>query len=84
MTPLDAKLALFDLHADQAVDEIIEWLQTSRSDLVALARGRHVEGHYRYGDGNFLEWDDGELRAQWAQEVADAIVYGSRLCARRA
>lgn len=80
---LDAKLAVFDAQAERAVDELVAWLTDRRADLVALARGRHVEGHYRYGDANFLEWGDGELLAQTAQELADAIVYQSRTIHRR-
>lgn len=75
---LDAKLAIFDAHSDGAITALIDWLIDHADDLIALARGRHVEGHYRYGDSNFLEWSDGELRAQTAQELADAIVYESR------
>ena len=84
MTGLDAKLSVFDEHAEQAVDELLGWLSDHRADLIALARGRHVEGHYRYGDSNFLEWSDGELVAQTAQELADAVVYRSRSIYRRA
>lgn len=83
MTDLDAKLEIFDRHAHEAVDEIIDWLTNHRDDLIALARGRHVEGHYRYGNRNFLEWDDGRLHAEEAQELADAIVYESRRIHRR-
>lgn len=75
---LDAKLTIFDEYADVAVDSLIEWLSKHKEDLIVLARGRHVEGHYRYGNKNFLEWDDGELLANTAQELADAIVYQSR------
>lgn len=75
---LDAKLELFDRHADQAVDDLIAWLTEHRADLIAVARGRHVWGHYRYGDANFLEYDAQRLRAEQAEELADAIVYGSR------
>lgn len=79
---LTAKLEIFDEFADQAVQDLVVWLLASRAELVALARGRHVDGHYRYGDHNFLEWNDGELRAETAQELADAIVYQSRALAR--
>lgn len=75
---MDAKLAVFDEHAADAVAFLIDWLGDHGTDLVAVARGRHVEGHYRYGDRNFLEWDDDELLAQAAQELGDAIVYISR------
>lgn len=83
MDDLDAKLAIFDRHAGEAVDELIEWLTRHRGDLIALARGRHVSGHYRYGDANFLEWSDGDLDAETAEELADAIVYRSRRIYRR-
>lgn len=81
---LTAKLEVFDEFADEAVRNLVVWLLASRRELVALARGRHVDGHYRYGDRNFLEWDDGELRAETAQELADAIVYETRALARAA
>lgn len=73
--PLTAKLEVFDRHADEAVDEIIAWLTTNRSDLIALARGRHVEGHLRYGDVGLFEHGHRELRAEAGQEIGDAIVY---------
>lgn len=79
---LDAKLAIFDREAANAAWFLMKWITRHQEDLVALARGRHVEGHYRYGDRNFLEWDDAELTAQAAQEIADAIVYISRLLHR--
>jgi hypothetical protein len=75
---LDAKLDAFDENAEEAVDLLIGWLQAHRSDLIALARGRHVWGHYRYGNRNFLEWGDGELLVAMAEELADGIVYGSK------
>lgn len=80
---LDAKLAVFDEHAREAVLDLVDWMLEHTDDLVAVARGRHVEGHYRYGNRNFLEWSDGELEAQTAQELADAIVYRSRTIHRR-
>lgn len=80
---LDAKLQVFDGQADNAVDYLIEWLTGYGSDLIAIARGRHVTGHYRFGNRNFLEWDNGELEANAAEELADAIVYISRLLHRR-
>jgi hypothetical protein len=81
---LAAKLDVFDEFADQAVRDLVVWLLASRRELVALARGRHIDGHYRYGDRNLTEWDDDVLRAETAQELADAIVYQSRALARQA
>jgi hypothetical protein len=77
-TPLEAKLEIFDRYAHDAVRDLIGTLAVYAEDLVVLARGRHVDGHYRYGDRNFLEWDDGEMLAQQMQELADAIVYGTQ------
>lgn len=75
---LDAKLADFDDHADDAVDDLIDWLEEHRDDLIAVARGRHVTGHYLYEDRNFAEYDIPRLRKETADELADAIVYTSR------
>jgi hypothetical protein len=76
---LDAKLEAFDWNAEQAVDEIIDWLTRHRGDLIAVARGRHVTGHYLYADRNFAEWDTDRLRKEAAEELADAIVYLTRI-----
>lgn len=75
---LDAKLATFDEYAEEAVDDLIRWLSENRSDLVAVARGRHVLGHYLYGNRNFAEWDRDRLLAETAEELGDAIVYTTR------
>lgn len=75
---LDAKLATFDQHADQAVTELIEWLTADRAALIALAKGRHVEGHYRYADKLMYEYSRDELRAEASQELGDAINYLAR------
>lgn len=79
--PLDAKLEQFDRHADLAVDEIIVWLRHHRRDLIAVARGRHIEGHYRYQEAGLFAYDDNHLLAEAAQEIADAIVYLARRAA---
>ena len=75
---LDAKLDVFDANAKTAVRFLIDWLRDNPDDLIALARGRHVEGHYRYGERGLFEYDDAHLLAESAQELADAIVYISR------
>ena len=78
MTDLDAKLGVFDEYAEETVDELIDWLTNHGDDLVAMARGRHVEGHYRFGERGLFEYDVNHLKAEMAQELADAIVYGAR------
>lgn len=75
---LDAKLELFDRHAEQAVAEILEWLTKRPEELIAIARGRHITGHLLYDDENFAEYSEQRLRKERAEELADAIVYGSR------
>lgn len=75
---LDAKLDIFDRHADQAVDDLIGWLMQHRGDLIAVARGRHVLGHYRFQDVGLFEHDIDGLTAEAAEELADAIVYTAR------
>lgn len=75
---LDYKLALFDKYADDAIDDLIRWLTDEREYLKTIARGRHAWGHYRYGDEQMYEYDAGQLRAEQAEELADAIVYGAR------
>jgi hypothetical protein len=72
---LDVKLASFDEYADEAVAELIMWLGQHGDDLIALARGRRVWGHYMYENRNFLEYDEPRLLAEAAEELADAINY---------
>lgn len=76
---LDAKLEIFDGHADEAVDDLIGWLMQHRGDLIAVARGRHILGHHRFEDKGLFEFDIAGLRAEACEEVADAIVYLSRM-----
>lgn len=72
---LDAKLASFDARADEAVDFLVDWLLKHPGDLIALARGRRVWGHYQYGNKNFLEYDVPTLLTEASEELADAINY---------
>lgn len=72
---LQEKLDSFDKHSQAAFDELVEWLARDREALIAAARGRLVEGHYRYGDRLMYEYTPDELKAEASQEVADAINY---------
>lgn len=72
---LDAKLRIHEEWAPTAVRYLIDWLRDHPDDLIALARGRHVWGHYRYGDRNYAEYDQDRLVAEAAEELADAINY---------
>ena len=70
-----SKLAAHDEFAKAAVRYLIDWLRDDPEPLLAMARGRHAEGHYRYGDSLMFEYGQEELAAEAAQEVADAICY---------
>lgn len=48
-------------------------------EVVNVAKARHILGHYEYGDGNFLRWEDGKVTAAIIEELADAVVYQSWL-----
>lgn len=72
---LQAKLNAFDKHSRVAFDELLEWLHRDREALITAAKGRLVEGHYRYGDRLMYEYTQEELQAEASQEVADAINY---------
>jgi hypothetical protein len=80
---LNDKLATFDRFAPLAVDVIVEWLARDRDALIALAKGRLVEGHYRYGDRLMYEWDNQALRAEASQELGDAINYMALVLSRQ-
>jgi len=75
---LERKLYEFDSVAHQAVDQLIEWIARDRDELIVMAAGRLVEGHYRYRDRLMYEYDADTLKAEAAQEVADAINYLAR------
>jgi|DewCreStandDraft_4_1066084.scaffolds.fasta_scaffold31704_3 hypothetical protein len=76
--PLTGKLEEHDAHAEAAVDWLRAFLDEYRVELLALARGRHVLGHFRYGDRLMYEYDRDRLAAEIAEELADAIVYAAR------
>lgn len=72
---VQAKLLAHDEYARAAVRYLIDWLRDDPEPLLAMARGRHAEGHYRYGDTLMFEYTQQELDAEAAQEIADAICY---------
>jgi hypothetical protein len=75
---LESKIADFDRQADAAVTWLIAFLDEYREPLVHAARGRLVEGHFRYGDRLMYELDRDQLAAETVQELADAINYIAR------
>lgn len=72
---LEEKLAAFDAEIGSAYSELVMHLLEHRTEIVALARERHVWGHEAYGDGLLFELDAGELADERDQELADGIVY---------
>ena len=78
------KLADHDEYAKAALRYIIDWCRDEPEPLLAMARGRHAEGHYRYGDTLMFEHSQDTLVAEAAQELADAICYLALLLRRAA
>jgi hypothetical protein len=70
-----AKLLAHDEYAKSAVRYLIDWLRDDPEPLLAMARGRHAEGHYRHRDALMYEYSQDELTAEAAQELADGINY---------
>jgi hypothetical protein len=79
-----AKLAEHDEYAKSAVRYLIDWLREDPDTLLAMARGRHAEGHYRFGDSLMFEYGQEQLVAEAAQEIADAVCYLSLMLRRAA
>lgn len=72
---IQSKLDAHDLYARSAVRYLIDWLRDDPEPLLAMARGRHAEGHYRHRDALMFEYSQDELTAEAAQELADAVCY---------
>jgi hypothetical protein len=76
--PVKDKLAAFDASSEAAVTWVLEFLEEYRDELIHLARGRQVSGHFLYGDKLMYEYDRARLATEIAEELADAIVYAAR------
>jgi len=72
---LDAKLKRHEEWTPKAVEMMIAWLHEHPDELIAMARGRHVWGHFRFGDRNYAEYDQDRLIAEAAEELADCVNY---------
>ena len=75
---LDRKLQTHERYAHRALVCIRQWLETDDEGLLAMARGRHVWGHYRHGDTLFYEYSPEQLLSEAAEEIADCINYWAR------
>jgi hypothetical protein len=74
LTPM-AKAAVIDKHEVMAYHRLIDLFHLHWNEILTVARGRHILGHYEYGDSNLFEWSDGKVRAAIIEELADAVVY---------
>jgi hypothetical protein len=75
---LDAKLARWDEYAPRTIAKLIELLVYRKDEILAVARGRHVRGHYLFGDRNYAEYDRDRLLWETIEELADAVNYTAR------
>lgn len=75
---LDDKLIAFDREAPAAVEELLDFIEKNAAYLIVQARGRLIEGHWRYRDKLMYELTEDQLTAETSQEVADAINYLAR------
>ncbi len=76
---MDIKLRRHEQHAQDAVDYLIAWLKERPEEVIAVARGRHVMGHLRWGDRHWGEYSEDDLVAETAEELGDAINYIVRM-----
>ena len=74
---LPGKLAAVDRHADKTHQFLLQFLTEYWEELVLMAKGRLVRGHFHWQDRNYKEWDADRLLAELAEELADAINYGT-------
>lgn len=84
VSELRNKLIELDGYRPAAVRYLIDWLREEPEGITAMARGRHAEGHYRYGDTLMYEHDQATLLAEAGQELADAVNYIALLLSRGA
>lgn len=76
---LETKLQAFDENAEWAAAWLAKLLLYDTETLIKAARQRHIEGHYKYGDKNLVEWSLFRLYEEMVEELADAIVYSTRI-----
>jgi hypothetical protein len=69
------KAAVIDKRGVNALHALYAFIGDNPDEILAVAKGRHILGHYEYGDSNLFEWSDGKVRAAIIEELADALVY---------
>lgn len=75
---LDEKIAAFDAKAPAAIRWLSLFLEEYEDAIIHAARGRLVEGHFRYGDRLMYELSREQLAAEIVQELADGVNYAAR------
>lgn len=78
-----AKLRRFEEFEDEAIAELITWLQDYPDNLKAIARGRYCSGLLRWGDSNWAEHSTDDLVVEASEELADGVVYLVELLQRK-
>ena len=74
---LNGKLASVDRREEQAKTFLLTFIEQYWDELVLMAKGRLVRGHFEYEDRNYKEWGPERLLAELAEEIADAINYAA-------
>lgn len=80
---LDAKLRRHDEFSQDAIEHLVMWMTEYPEEIIAVARGRHVQGHILYGDRNYKEWSDERLQSETMEEIADGVNYFVEILQRR-
>lgn len=73
---IDTQIELFAMHAEEAVDSLLDILRERRAELIQLAQERAFAtvGIHEYGDATY--WlGDPQLEDEMLAELADAIFY---------
>lgn len=74
---LTGKLASIDRRDAQTKVFLAAFIDEYWDELLLMAKGRLVRGHFEYGDRNYKEWGPERLLAELAEELADAINYAA-------
>ena len=74
---LSQKLLEVDAQQDKVRAFLIGFIEEYWDELLLMAKGRLVRGHFQYGDRNYKEWDDARLLAELSEELADAVNYAA-------
>ncbi len=75
-------VADFDRHANAAIENLVNLLNSNRETVIAAARARLIRGFDAYPDGPMFTWDTARLMDETLEELADATVYQARKQAR--